>query len=65
MKSEIYIPTESTMEVTSELVDLTELSLEALATLESRDLVRTVERVLERADCPRGYTYGYNPQRID
>jgi FXSXX-COOH protein len=52
-------------EVESELIDLTNVSLRALEELESSGLTETVDRVLERADAPRGYTYGYNPQRID
>jgi FXSXX-COOH protein len=59
-------PTAETVGVESEfLVDLTDVPLAALLTVDEQLLSPVMGRLLRRADDPESITSGYNPQRLD
>ena len=53
------------VEIESNLVDLSAVTLDELTTCDNADLAGTVARLLRRVDSPAKHVSGYNPQRID
>ncbi|MEU4527203.1 hypothetical protein AB0F49_03150 [Micromonospora ureilytica] len=53
------------VDVDSELVDLTDVTLDRLVDYDQEILDPIMRRLLRRADDPESITSGYNPQRLD
>ncbi|WP_433496060.1 hypothetical protein ACQP26_15315 [Micromonospora sp. CA-248089] len=53
------------IDVDSELVDLSAVSLDRLPELDQEILGPVMGRLLRRVDDPESITSGYNPQRLD
>jgi hypothetical protein len=53
------------VDIESNLVDLSTITLDELASCDESDLAGTVARLLRRIDEPVRHISSYNPQRID